>query len=90
MKRRYKVTKLMLYEQTPRIIRELRIRDHDRKPSLDELNGANDILYRLFSDEAIRIIARKLHRRPQAVFDALDATLSLPIAELHAPKRKMK
>ena len=86
-RRHFKAPKLILYQHAPRIIRELRIPGMDTRkgePTKEEWDGACDILYRLFCDESIRAIARRLRRKPQDVFDALSIALMATPAELEA------
>ena len=83
---RYQATKLALYKHVPRIISEMRVPSllfgRSGDPTLEEISGGSDIVYRLFCDEAIRMMATKLGVEPQAVFDALDLAISAPLDEL--------
>lgn len=77
---RYKPTKLVLYQQVPRIIRAYRLPPHsDGSPGRakgdanpDEIAGANDILYHLMSTESIAFMAKTLGVSRQRVYDAID------------------
>ncbi len=89
-RRHFKAPKLILYQHCERIIREMRLPGiKSGSPTQEEISGACDIVYRLFCDESIRAIARRLKRSPQAVFDALSIALMVTPPELvEMAKRK--
>jgi hypothetical protein len=95
--RNYKPTKILLYQGCKRIIEEMRIPRGNNEGNLNngdcygrcfgpvdkrEIEGANDILYRLLCTEGIAFMAKKSGTSKQKLYDAIDMWLSLTAKEI--------
>ena len=58
-----------------RIIRELRFPEDNRRATRDEIQGMQDLCFRLYSSEVSDMMAKKLNVTRQQMREALDAGL---------------
>jgi hypothetical protein len=80
----YRTPKHTLYVICPAIIKSLRIPEasdgtagrRTGEPNLDEISGANDIVYHLMCNETIAIMAKELGVAPDKVLAALHVGLN--------------